>query len=149
VLGTLNALGSFNVVLSSVLISVATLYPGLSIQLTFGRIGMLDLCSFTVLCICGTRGFILMYFFLFSRLLLLFMLVRMLSCCLLLMPCGSFSKLLCGSLPQCNERYPIGAHNGSSNAHWVARRLAAARGKSIKMRSPGTAVTQKTKSHYY
>jgi hypothetical protein len=47
----------------------------------------------------------------------------------------------CGSLPQCNERYQIGAQNSSSNAHWVARHLATAGGKSIKMWLPGTPVT--------
>jgi hypothetical protein len=40
----------------------------------------------------------------------------------------------CGSLPQWNERYQIGARNGSSNANWVARRLTTASGKRIKTR---------------
>jgi hypothetical protein len=53
VLGMLNVLGSCNVVLSSVLINLATLYPGLFVQLTIGRIGTLGLCNFTVPCICG------------------------------------------------------------------------------------------------
>lgn len=48
VLGTLNVLGSCSVVLSSVFICFATLYPGLFVQLTIGRIGMLGLCNFTV-----------------------------------------------------------------------------------------------------
>jgi hypothetical protein len=34
---------------------------------------------------------------------------------------GKLAKT-CGSLPQRNECYPICAHHGSSNAHWVTRR---------------------------
>jgi hypothetical protein len=54
---------------------------------------------------------------------------------------GCLKASLCGSLPQCNERYRISTQNGSSDVHWVTRRLATPGSKSIKMQSPGTANT--------
>jgi hypothetical protein len=45
----------------------------------------------------------------------------------------TFICYCCGSLPQWNELYQIGARNGSSNAKWIARRLATASGKHIKV----------------
>jgi hypothetical protein len=47
----------------------------------------------------------------------------------------------CGSLPQHNKHYQIGAHNVSPDTHWIARRLASAGSKHIKTWLPSTKVT--------
>jgi hypothetical protein len=93
----LNVFGSCKIVFSIVFRYLANLYAGLSFQLTIGHTNFYCLCNFIVPCMHRALGFILIYFHLLLVLNYIFaviVLVCILYCCLLVMSCDNFVKLL-------------------------------------------------------
>jgi hypothetical protein len=89
-------LGSCNVLLNCVVMYYVKLHPGLSFQMTIGRNGVRCSCILMVPCICGTLGFLFMYFHLFFVYCVITVVNAVLMfCCLFVISCDNFVKLFC------------------------------------------------------